>query len=146
MKGIFKLIGDVQPNKEEIHLEAMGQSAHYFQNEFTHIVALGKLELYVEFTEYCNEFNLEPLHRTKFLEVWDQCFSHVKVREYKNVCGECQECAELSILRSSFRDSYRRRETTQLHVFHRATYMGEREVYYQHQKDAKESPDVLSNL
>ena len=24
MKGIFKLIGDVQPNKEEIHLEAMG--------------------------------------------------------------------------------------------------------------------------
>ena len=27
MKDIFKLIGDVQPNKEEIHLEAMGACA-----------------------------------------------------------------------------------------------------------------------
>lgn len=89
---------------------------------------------------------MEPLHRTKFLALWDGSFAHVKVREYKNVCGKCQECAELSILRSSFRDSGRRRETTQLHAFHRATYMGERAVYYQHQKDAREFPDQYCSI
>lgn len=26
MKGLFRLIGDVQPNKDEVHLEAMGDS------------------------------------------------------------------------------------------------------------------------
>ena len=110
------------------------------------ICILDKLELYNEFSEYCKGFNIEPLHRTKFLELWNGSFAHVKVREYKNVCGKCQECAELSILRSSFRDSGRRRETTQLHAFHRATYMGERAVYYQHQKDAREFPDQYCSI
>ena len=107
---------------------------------------LDKLELYIEYRDYCKEFNIDLIHRTKFLEIWDECFSHVKVREYKNVCGKCQDCAELSILRSTFRDSKRRHETTQLHAFHRATYMGERAVYYQHQKDAREFPNQYCSM
>ena len=107
---------------------------------------LDKLELYIEYRDYCREFNLDLIHKTKFLEIWDQCFSHVKVREFKNVCGKCQECAELSILRTSFRDSKRRHEATQLHAFHRAKYMGESAVYYQHQNNARQFPDQYCSI
>ena len=62
------------------------------------------------------------------------------IREYKAVTGKCRDCSELSILRSSFRDSNRRQETTRLHSFHRATYMGERASYYRRRGDAKENP------
>lgn len=78
--------------------------------------------------------------RTGFLDVWKRCFQHVKVREYKNVCGKCVTCAELSSLRSAFRDSKRRNETTRLHAFHRSTYMGERAVYYEQKRLAMEMP------
>ena len=60
--------------------------------------------------------------------------------------GKCRECAELTILRSSFRDDKRRMETTRLHAYHRMTYMGERQSYYQRQMNALDNPSDFCSI
>ena len=89
---------------------------------------------------------MEPIEISGFNEVWADSFPKVLVREYKAVTGKCRDCAELSMLRSSFRDSKRRLETTRLHAFHRMTYMGERRSYYQRQTDALDNPSAFCSI
>lgn len=51
------------------------------------------------------------------------CFEHVKIREFKAVCGKCQCCATLSNLRKTFKSQQQREYVTSLHAYHRSTYM-----------------------
>jgi hypothetical protein len=50
-------------------------------------------------------------------------------------------------LRNKYRDHQRRAIINQLHMFHKVTYSGERECYYNRQYDAETRPDdFLSDI
>ena len=81
--------------------------------------------------EYCDDVRHveKPLQMDAFLSMWKVCFSHVKIRAFKAVCGKCEPCAKLSYGRRTFKDSKRRQELTMLHQLHRGMYMNERLAY-----------------
>lgn len=56
-------------------------------------------------------------------------FSHVRIREYKNVSGKCTDCALLSTLREKCPDGLRSQYFSYLFLKHREAYMGERLAY-----------------
>lgn len=104
------------------------------------------MELFKEYEGYCALHEYDAIDESGFVELWKDCFPKVLIREYKAVSGKCRVCAALSILRSSFRDSKRRLETTCLHAFHRSTYMGERKSYYTRRRDALDNPSEFCSI
>lgn len=78
--------------------------------------------------------------------MWTECFSHVKIRPYKNVPGKCQLCLKLSMLRKSRNDERGRSAATQLFAFHQSLYMSERLAYYDRMYSASLSPDSFVGL
>jgi hypothetical protein len=119
MKHFFDLVGDKMPNTKtkEIHLDCMQ-----------------RCDVHDEYI--CNMKNWfgdkpgEYLSSASFNKMWQFCFPHVKIREYKAVCGKCLTCEKLSTLRRNSKDLNARSKLTQLHAFHREMYMNERETYY----------------
>lgn len=71
MERFFRLTGDPMPNTDgEIHLE--------------------KQEMKGIWREYQEDFlcrGRQPLSYKTFLRIWQDCFSHVKIRAYKQVSG-----------------------------------------------------------
>ena len=78
--------------------------------------------------------------------MWDLCFPHVKIREYKAVCGKCLTCESLSTLRRNSKDLNSRSKLTQLHAFHRETYMNERNSYYDRKISVLYNPEQNMSL
>jgi hypothetical protein len=93
------------PNSEEIHLEYMKE-----------------LTLY---NVYRSEV-LFSLSISSFRWMWQNLFSHVKMREYKDVSGKCKTCEVLNRLRSQFSNATLKGLVTELHALHREMYMNER--------------------
>jgi hypothetical protein len=87
MSYFFTLTGDEIPNKDEIHLEPCRLTEIY--------------EEYVEAKGFSGE---AVVSATVFGLIWKNCFSHVKVREFKAVTGKCGTCAILSQARRKYRD------------------------------------------
>jgi hypothetical protein len=109
----FSLIGDMAPNCDgEIHLEP------------THIV-----EVHAEHLQDMTNAGLSSVNVDTFSSIWVNCFEHVKIREFKAVSGKCQCCANLSLLRRTFKSQRDREYVTLMHALHRSTYMGERIAY-----------------
>lgn len=69
--------------------------------------------------------------------IWDNCYEHVKIREYKQVTGKCMTCFKLTELRRQRKDRVGRSLATLLHAFHRSMYMGEKAAYYDRALQAK---------
>ena len=84
MKRYFETAGDHNPTKNEIHLDVTTKKAIY--------------QLYAqEMNNYNEEY---PVYSYgKFVFIWNEVFSHVSIREYKDVTGKCDFCAKLTILR-----------------------------------------------
>ena len=81
MDKTFRLIGDVQPNKEdEIHLESMSKPTRTFTHATVYLSYIGKVEIYNEFKEDCELYGTELLDYSSFLDLWQRCFPHVLVR------------------------------------------------------------------
>lgn len=84
MQYYFDLIGDAMPNKMgEIHLEPV--------------------EVKEVWKEYCIDMNGsgEPtLSLSSFRSIWNSCFQHVKIREFKAVTGA--SCNIVSFVWNSF--------------------------------------------
>lgn len=78
--------------------------------------------------------------------MWKDRYSHVKIREYKQVTGKCLICFNLSHLRRSRKDAYGRRQATILHAYHKTMYMGEKTAYYKRAKQAENDPDNYVSL
>lgn len=71
MENFFSLTGDTIPNSNgEIHLEKQE-----------------KKSIYKEYEEDCKYYRRKYLTYSQFLDMWKQCFSHVKIRVYKQVTG-----------------------------------------------------------
>ena len=101
----FNLVGDQMPNTQgEIHLEACDYS-----------------DLYEEYVFDMNNVHKtdEYLSYTKWREVWNDHFKHVRVREYKQVTGKCDECEMLSDARKKIKSTWGRQLITDCHGFHR---------------------------
>ena len=133
MNYFFRLIGDNVPNaKEELHLEPTKKKTVY-EEYCADIAASG---------DCCS-----PVTLSLFLDLWNQVFSYVKIRRFKQCCGKCNLCARLSELRRQFTDIRGREEVSRLFVLHRCTYMGERELYYARRNMALMEPwDYLSTI
>jgi hypothetical protein len=56
-------------------------------------------------------------------------YSHVKIREYKNVPGKCYVCSDLSSLRRSQTSLRNINYCTALFALHKSAAMGERMAY-----------------
>ena len=134
MKYFFNLVGHVVPNAEsEIHLEACEMR-----------------DIWKEYKEdmvtFFNESEDDCLRYASFLRLWTLAFSHVKVREYKQVAGKCETCAKLSAMRKRRRDPYGRKLYTELHALHRSMYTAERQAYYDRRCDAILHPDRCMSI
>jgi hypothetical protein len=113
MAAHFDLIGDMAPNRDgEIHLEPC------------HIV-----EVYGEYFVDMQNADVGSVHVDTFASIWNNCFDHVKIREFKAVSGKCACCANLSTLRKTFKSQRDREYVKMMHALHRSTYMGERIAY-----------------
>lgn len=105
MERYFKLVGDVMPNTNgEIHLE----SCQY-------------RDLYDEYLmDMENAYKVDnPLTYSMWRRVWKEHFSHVRVREYKQVTGKCDICEIMSEKRKSIKTAWGRQLVTECHAFHR---------------------------
>lgn len=120
MANYFELVGDMAPNLDgEIHLEPI------------HIV-----EIYDEYFDDMVAADMYSVRVDTFASIWKNCFSHVKIREFKAVAGKCQCCANLSHLRRTFKGEQDRQRVTMMHALHRSTYMGERISYAERRNKA----------
>ena len=81
-----------------------------------------------------------------FEKIWRACFSHVKIREFKAVCGKCKTCDILCCARKTFHDAKSREHITNLHAYHRTMYMGERQCYYERRNEAMQRPTTVWSL
>lgn len=113
MTAHFRLIGDVEPNSSEIHLE------HQSQKDI--------------WKEYCGDMEVKGarISLSTFCKLWATSFPHVKIRKYKAVSGKCAICAVLSDLNQCCTAPKMRAEIQDLRTLHRITYMNERKAYYE---------------
>lgn len=126
----FDVIGDLIPNSDgEIHIEPTDIK-----------------EIWAEYKEDTNFAGESYLCAEAFGRMWDICFPHVKIREYKAVTGKCGTCGDLSHARRTFRDSESRTLITYLHAMHRTFYMGERFQYGIRRRHAMEHPNEYCSI
>ena len=83
---------------------------------------------------------------SSFEKLWIACFPHVKIRQFKSVCGKCKTCEKLSSARRSFHDVKTREQITTMHALHRSMYMGERMCYYNRRNEAMSLPSTVWSL
>ena len=129
LKRYIQLVGDPQPNRcGEIHLDG---NVNYRQihEEYLADMQVRKGVSTTQVLEY-NTFRL----------LWQNCFPHVKIRQYKAVDTKCLYCTSLTFLRTQVKSNAEREELTRLQMWHRVTFMGERKAYYARKHDAKENP------
>jgi hypothetical protein len=70
MQLFFESVGDAQPNHNEIHLEPCDIKA-----------------IHKEYQNAMADAGQAYLQYVAFINMWDNCFPHVKIREYKAVTG-----------------------------------------------------------
>lgn len=90
-------------------------------NGAIHLEACDYQDLYQEYVFDMTNFSKfdEYLSYSKWREVWNDHFEHVKVREYKQVTGKCLECEMLSDARKKTKSAWGRQLITECHAFHR---------------------------
>lgn len=77
-----------------------------------------------------------------FLELWKDCYLHVKIRENKAIPGKCACCTNASALKRCCCLKY----LNQLTSLHRSYYMGERICYYHRRNEAMLTPSNFMSL
>jgi hypothetical protein len=70
MQSFFESVGDAQPNHNEIHLEPCDIKT-----------------IHKEYRDAMDDAGQPFLQYVAFINMWDKCFPHVKIREYKAVTG-----------------------------------------------------------
>ncbi len=81
MKNFFDSVGDKQPNANEIHLEPTDVKT-----------------VHDEYKICVEDAGETALGYDSFLRMWDCCFPHVKIREYKAVSGNLICCTSVVLV------------------------------------------------
>ena len=130
MKGYFELIGDDQPALDEVHLDPIDKKDIYTE--------------YVKETIYID--GLKPLSKSRFENMWLDCFSHVKIREYKACTGKCSVCADLSELGRTLDTKEAMQFLKTCRFIHRADFMSDRLLYGDRKKQSQLYPSQYLSL
>jgi hypothetical protein len=132
MDNYFRSIGDQNPTRDEIHLDAGEKKQIYgvYLNDQRRALYSGE-EVYSE---------------RSFLRTWETVFSHVKIRQYKAVSGKCGFCAKLTELRAGTHNNDDWKSIGELHALHRVTFMNERRCYYENIRRAVDQPDKYMSI
>jgi hypothetical protein len=97
----FELIGDPMPNTAgEVHID--------------------KTEKQEIYCLYVNEVRQNCLTFSAWNKFWKRCFSHVKIRKWKNVSGKCDDCAAINngrLIAKSFEEA---KSFRKLHLLHKS--------------------------
>eukprot|EP01031_Cornospumella_fuschlensis_P028326 gene28326-34201_t len=127
----FELVGDRSPDSELVELEPQFKSV-----------------IYKEYCAYMTEDAREkPVAKSLFYKIWRDVFPYVRVRPCNSVQTEkCRHCALLADLRMRRKPRPSPSLVSQLHVYHRRTYMGERAAYYERRQNAIEHPDQYMSV
>jgi len=105
LKAYFDECGDCIPNRDgEIQIEPMD-----------------KTEIYGEYCLDCSgKWDIRGvLSESRFNDIWNRVFAHVKTRQDKAVGMTCKTCTILSYARRKSKVPEVRRQITALHAFHR---------------------------
>jgi len=144
------IIGLLLPNTEG-SMEMFFWMEEFFTVAGDHIPNANNNEIHVDnltYQEYYHIYLETAFHKLKitaFIWMWKNLFSHVKIREFKNVTGKCKTCESLSRLRCKFKNPKLKSYVTELHDCHRQMYMSERLKYYERRQEAINNPTkVLS--
>ena len=131
MDDYFMLVGQVEPNGHDVELE---------NNPMQEI-----------YEEYMIDLDLAGLRSSvlsmaSFINMWQECFPHVKRRSYIGVCGKCHTCAALGIARGKHQLRHEREQLKMLHAFHRMGFMSERLSYYDRRQEAIQMPSQYLSI
>eukprot|EP01031_Cornospumella_fuschlensis_P027588 gene27588-33321_t len=131
LTGYFELVGDRSPDSELVELEPQFKSV-----------------IYKEYCAYMTKDAREkPVAKSLFYKIWRDVFPYVRVRPCYSVQTEkCRHCALLADLRMRRNPRPSPSLVSQLHVYHRRTYMGERAAYYERRQKAIEHPDQYMSV
>lgn len=129
MHMFFDLVGDKESQLCEIHLDP--QPITTIHREYKENM-LASDQLFIGYTH--------------FVEMWHNCFPHVKIRQYKACTGKCEVCANLSDARKQKMNIASKRYISELHALHRSFYMGERLTYYKRRCNALLMPSQYLSL
>jgi hypothetical protein len=138
LQHYFTCVGDEEPNTDgEVHLDPVKVKDIYTEY---------KDDMIMMNSDSVSAKCFEVLDRTAFGELWNKCFSHVKIREYKAVTGKCSTCAALSKVRKESKCKETRAYITTLFAYHRSLLMGERMEYHKRIEEAKINPLGILSL
>ena len=88
----------------------------------------------------------EILTYGQFVQLRNDCFPKVKIREYKNVCGKCAICEGIKERMHSTKSKAMRIIMRRYKLLHRAFFMGEKLLYYQRRAEAASSNGSVGSL
>ena len=128
-RDYFDLVGDPQPNLQQVHLDKTEKTEIY--------------EIYV------NEVGREnALSFSSWRKFWDKVFPDYTIREWKSVSGKCEHCAAINAGRRQQGNSaaviaaFRK-----LHILHKTGhFMPERLSYHTRRKEAAEDDTIFSGI
>jgi len=128
-RDYFELIGDPQPNLQQVHLDKTEKTEIY--------------EIYV------NEIGREnALSFSSWRKFWDNVFPDYVIRQWKSVSGKCEHCAAINAGRRTQGNSAATIAAfRKLHILHKTGhFMPERLSYHQRRKEAAEDDTGFSGI
>ena len=131
LQNYFGNCGDFEPNKKEIHLDAISKEAVY--QDYRSDLILSRDE--------------DPiLEYETFVTVWNEDFPHVKIRKYKACSGKCETCALLTELSKKFNSTLPLRHVKDFKALHRSDFMMDRIRYKQRMNRALKAPENFLSI
>ena len=122
----FDLVGDPMPNTPGL----------------VHIDKIEKQEIYCM---YVNEVRRDCLTFSSWNKFWKRVFPNVKIRQWKNVTGKCEACAQINNGRLLAHSQEESKAFRRLHLLHKAgNFMLERLSYHERRREARNDPSILS--
>lgn len=127
-KDHFNLVGDFQPNSEQVHLDL-----------------IEKTEIY---DMYVNEIGSEnALCYSSWRKFWSEIFPEVTIRQWKNVTGKCKHCGYINAGRRTAKSSEEIAAFRKLHILHKSgLFMMERLSYHKRRAEAEADDTIFSGI
>jgi hypothetical protein len=116
-EGHFEDVGDYEPTVDQIHLDLC---------EKVDIYETYKKEMIIRHGDPDGGF----LEISSWLQIWNESFPFVKIRQYKQVSGKCWTCYYINNGRDQARTKTELKAFKELHQMHKmGSYMLERRQY-----------------
>ena len=124
----FELVGDPQPNIQQVHLDL-----------------IEKTEIYQMYVNEIGKAN--ALSFSSWRKFWAEVFPEVTIREWKNVTGKCRNCGYINGGRRTAKSPAEIAAFRKLHILHKSgLFMMERLTYHLRRAEAEIDDTVFSGI